>query len=62
MNVTTQLRDLGQSLWLDNITRQILDDGTLHRHIGDFAITRLTSHPTNDQAGIEEKSGASVRA
>ena len=56
MNVTKQLRDLG------HITRQILGDGTLRRYIGDFYITGLTSHPTNDQAGIEEKSGASVRA
>ena len=62
MNMTKQLRDLGQSLWLDNITRQILDDGSLRRHIGDFYITGLTSHPTNDQAGVEERSGASARA
>jgi transaldolase len=46
MNKTKQLHDLGQSLWLDNITRQILDDGTLRRYIDDFSITGLTSNPT----------------
>ena len=33
MSSTEQLHDLGQSLWLDNITRDILDDGTLKRYI-----------------------------
>jgi len=46
MNRTKQLRDLGQSLWLDNITREILDDGTLDRYIHEFSITGLTSNPT----------------
>jgi transaldolase len=46
MNRTQQLRDLGQSLWLDNITREILDNGTLLRYINEFAITGLTSNPT----------------
>ena len=40
------LRDLGQSLWLDNITREILDNGTLQRYISDFGVTGLTSNPT----------------
>ncbi len=40
------LRDLGQSLWLDNITRDLLDSGTLARYIEDFGITGLTSNPT----------------
>jgi transaldolase len=43
---TQQLHDLGQSLWLDNITREMLDAGTLERHIRDLAITGLTSNPT----------------
>ncbi len=34
MNSTQKLHDLGQSLWLDNITREILDNGTLRRYIG----------------------------
>jgi len=40
------LHDLGQSLWLDNITRELLDNGTLQRYIEDFSITGLTSNPT----------------
>lgn len=46
MNRTRQLRDLGQSLWLDNITRKMLDDGSLLRYIEDFSVTGLTSNPT----------------
>ena len=46
MNKTKLLQDLGQSLWLDNITRGILDDGTLARFIAEFSITGLTSNPT----------------
>jgi len=43
---TEQLHDLGQSLWLDNITRTILDDGTLSRYIEELSVTGLTSNPT----------------
>jgi len=46
MSITKNLQDLGQSLWLDNITREILDDGTLSRYIEQFSITGLTSNPT----------------
>jgi len=46
MNPTQSLAALGQSLWLDNITRTILDDGTLARYIADFSVTGLTSNPT----------------
>ncbi|MGH8736991.1 MAG: transaldolase [Burkholderiales bacterium] len=46
MNRTRLLRDLGQSLWLDNITRELLDNGTLRRYIDEFSITGLTSNPT----------------
>jgi transaldolase len=46
MNATQTLHDLGQSLWLDNITRSLLESGTLRRYIGQFAITGLTSNPT----------------
>ena len=46
MNPTRQLHDLGQSLWLDNITRGMLDDGTLSRYIDELAVTGLTSNPT----------------
>lgn len=43
---TRQLRDLGQSLWLDNITRDLLDSGQLQRYIDEWSITGLTSNPT----------------
>ena len=46
MKPTQQLHDLGQSLWLDNITREILDDGTLRRYVEEFCVTGLTSNPT----------------
>jgi transaldolase len=47
MNANTQeLHALGQSLWLDNITRQMLDDGTMARYIAEFSVTGLTSNPT----------------
>jgi transaldolase len=46
VNPTQQLHDLGQSLWLDNITRGILTNGTLRRYIGDFSVTGLTSNPS----------------
>jgi transaldolase len=43
---TQRLHDLGQSLWLDNITRDILDDGTLAGYIDELSVTGLTSNPT----------------
>ncbi len=47
MNANLQrLRELGQSLWLDNITRKLLDDGTLERWIDEYGLTGLTSNPT----------------
>ncbi len=46
MKPTQQLHDLGQSLWLDNITRGILDDGTLKGYIDELSVTGLTSNPT----------------
>ena len=46
MNPTRQLHELGQRLWLDNITRRLLKDGTLARYIDEYAITGLTSNPT----------------
>lgn len=64
MSKTQALHDLGQSLWLDNITRDILDDGTLSRYIGEFSVTGLTSNPTIFDQAIG-KTGAydeSIRA
>lgn len=46
MTPTAALHAFGQSLWLDNITRQMLDDGTLARYIRELSITGLTSNPT----------------
>ena len=46
MNATQSLQALGQSLWLDKISREMLDDGTLARYIDEFHITGLTSNPT----------------
>ena len=46
MNPTTELHNLGQSLWLDNITRDLLVRGTLQRYVRDFAVSGLTSNPT----------------
>src|SRR6516225_9836782 len=46
MKATQRLHDLGQSLWLDNITRDLLTTGTLKRYIDDLSVTGLTSNPT----------------
>ena len=46
MRATERLHDLGQSLWLDNITRDLLNGGTLQRYIDEFSVTGLTSNPT----------------
>ena len=54
MKTTQQLHDLGQSLWLDNITRGLLMDGTLGRYLSDFSITGLTSNPTIFDKAIKD--------
>jgi transaldolase len=46
MKATAALHDLGQSIWLDNITRKILNNGTLAHYIDDLSVTGLTSNPT----------------
>ena len=46
MRATQKLHELGQSIWLDNITRALLTSGTLQRYIQDFSVTGLTSNPT----------------
>ncbi len=46
MKPTQQLHDAGQSLWVDNITRTMLDDGTLAAYIDEYSVTGLTSNPT----------------
>ncbi len=52
MQPNRELHDLGQSLWLDNITRDMLDDGTLRHYIDDDAISGLTSNPSIFDAAI----------
>ncbi len=51
-NGLARLRKLGQSLWLDQISRGLLDDGTLTRYMNEFGITGLTSNPTIFEAAI----------
>jgi transaldolase len=46
MKATQKLHDIGQSLWLDNITRELLTTGTLQRYIDELSVTGLTSNPT----------------
>jgi transaldolase len=46
MKATQLLHNLGQSLWLDNITRELLDTGALQRYIDELSVTGLTSNPT----------------
>jgi transaldolase len=53
MKTTQQLHDLGQSIWLDNITRALLNNGGLRRYIDEFSVTGLTSNPTIFNRAIE---------
>src|SRR5271167_3912311 len=46
MKATQSLHNLGQSIWLDNITRELLDSGTLKSYVADLSVTGLTSNPT----------------
>lgn len=45
VKATQRLHDLGQSLWLDNITRGLLTEGTLRRYTTELSVTGLTSNP-----------------
>ena len=70
MKPTRQLYDLGQRLWLDNISRELLDSGTLLKYIDNYSVTGLTSNPTifdgaigggaSYDAGIVAKAGAGL--
>jgi transaldolase len=53
MNATQLLHNLGQSIWLDNITRDLLNSGTLKRYVTEFSVTGLTSNPTIFDHAIE---------
>ena len=46
MKATAELHELGQSLWLDNITRELLDSGQLQTYIDEYSVTGLTSNPS----------------
>jgi transaldolase len=61
MKATQLLNNLGQSLWLDNITRELLDTGTLKRYIDELSVTGLTSNPTIFEHAIR-KSAAYERS
>jgi transaldolase len=56
MKATQQLHNLGQSIWLDNITRDLLNNGTLERYIAELAVTGLTSNPTIFDHAIKNSS------
>ncbi|MCC7082388.1 MAG: transaldolase [Burkholderiales bacterium] len=64
MNATQYLHDLGQRLWLDNISRRHLEEGILQRYIAEYALTGLTSNPTifERAIGSSEAYDASIRA
>ena len=53
LKATGQLHRLGQSLWLDNITRDLLTSGTLQHYIDDLSVTGLTSNPTIFEQAIK---------
>lgn len=56
MKATQKLHDLGQSLWLDNITRELLTSGTLKSYIDELSVTGLTSNPTIFDHAIKNSS------
>ncbi len=56
MDATQHLHESGQSLWLDNITRGLLDDGKMADYIANYSITGLTSNPTIFDRAIEDGS------
>lgn len=53
MNPNEKLQELGQSIWVDAITREMLDDGILERYIDQLAVTGLTSNPTIFEKAID---------
>src|SRR5260221_4077548 len=56
MKATELLHNLGQSIWLDNITRDLLNTGTLKRYIDELSVTGLTSNPTIFDHAIKNSS------
>ena len=64
MRATHLLSNLGQSIWLDNITRDLLDSGTLRHYIHELSVTGLTSNPTIFERAIRNSASydAPIRA
>ena len=64
MKATQLLHEFGQSIWLDNITRDLLDSGTLRQYIAELAVTGLTSNPTIFDHALKKSAAydASLRA
>ena len=64
MKATELLHNMGQSIWLDNITRDLLNSGTLERYIAELSVTGLTSNPTIFDHAIKNSSAydAAIRA
>ena len=60
MKATQLLHNLGQSIWLDNITRDLLTSGTLKRYINELSVTGLTSNPTIFDRAIKNSSAYDV--
>src|SRR5690242_21404123 len=60
MKATQLLHNLGQSLWLDNITRDLLNTGTLKRYIDELSVTGLTSNPTIFDHAIHDSTAYDV--
>src|SRR5271170_3067799 len=64
MKTTSLLHNLGQSIWLDNITRDLLNKGTLKRYIEELSVTGLTSNPTIFDHAIKNRTAydSAIRA
>ena len=60
MKATQKLHDMGQSIWLDNITRDLLTSGTLKRYIDELSVTGLTSNPTIFDQAIKNSAAYDV--
>lgn len=56
MTATEKLRDIGQSIWLDNITRDLLNNGTLKNYIEQMSVTGLTSNPSIFESALKKSS------
>src|SRR5262245_28110695 len=60
MKTTSTLQALGQSLWLDKVTRSLLRGGALQRYIDELSVTGLTSNPTNFDHAIKNSADYDV--